>query len=115
MGVISSLDSAREAVGQCMDAVPVSARVLRFGAAALAGFAGVALVRSLFSSRRSAAPAVASTTPMVPQRHLARYLLAESVVSLLLPFCRRALLGDLPADSRIAALLDNFLRKDAER
>ncbi len=117
LGLVSSLGSARRGVGRCVDAVPVSARAVKLGGAALAGLAGAVVLRSLLPRRRRAAalpapvPAPVSR-PAVPRHALGRVLLTESVVTLLLPLCRHYLLGEkTPVSDRLCPLIDRLFKK----
>ncbi len=109
LGVVTSLGAARRGVGRCADALPVSAAALKLGSAALAGLAGVALVRALFTSRRAAA---AASAPAPASRQMGRYLLSETVLTLLLPLCRRYFFGKEASagDNSLGSNLDTLLK-----
>ncbi len=113
LGLVTSLGAARRGVGRCVDALPVSPSVLRMGTAAFAGLAGVAVLRSLFSSRRKAASAQAALPPPAAQRATGRHLLSETVLTLLLPLCRRYFLGEgSPVAKATGNLVDRLLSND---
>ncbi len=106
LGVVTSLASARRGVVRCVDALPVPPSALKVGGAALAGLAGVALVRGFFSSRRKKAAPATPAAAATPQRSLG-FLFSETALALLLPLLRRYLLGETPAGLLSAAKLTN--------
>ncbi len=110
LGIVAALGAARRGVGHCVDAIPVPAGALKMGAAA---FAGAALLRLLVASRRAAScrKAAAATPPPV-QTGAGRYLLSETVLTLLLPLCRRLFLGDIGPDGTLSGgVLERLLNK----
>ncbi len=112
LALVTSLGSAGRGVERCVDALPVPTKALKYGAAVVAGLAGVTLLRALFS-RRSATAVVPAVAPAAsPHRQVGRYLFSETVLTLLLPLCRRYLLGaDAGTLSHPGGLLGRFLHK----
>ncbi len=101
LGVVTSLGAARRGVGRCVDALPVPLSAFKVGGAAVAGIAGLTVVRRLFSPRRKQKKNLAAT-PSAPASHPgAGYLFSEAVLTLLLPLCRRYFLGDPGAAERL--------------
>ncbi len=95
LGVVDSVEGVRKGVGACVDALPVSARVLRIGGTAAAGLLGVGLVRGLLPIVRGKTPPPPAPAAPAAGSGVAGYLLTQIVVSLVLPVCRSFLTGKL--------------------
>ncbi len=93
LGVVTSLGLAGRGVGRCINALPVPMGALKVGAAAFAGLAGAAVLRSMVS-RRPASSAAVCPPPASSGKGVGRYLISEALLTLLLPLCRRWFLGD---------------------
>ncbi len=107
LGIVTSLGSARRGAVRCVESLPVSLSTLRLGGSALAGVAGVALLRGLVSLREKAKKKAADkAAPAAAARNsVAGYLLSETVLTLLLPLCRRYFLGEgAPAGTALPPL-----------
>ncbi len=108
LSLVTSLGSARRGVDRCVKSVPVSSSgLLKVGAAAVAG---AVLLRMAFSFRRSAKKAKPALPPPTPRSSgIGRQLLSETMLTLLLPLCRRYLLGE---NSPLAPRLDDSSRRE---
>ncbi len=109
LAVVTSLGSARRAASDCVDALPVSLNALKVGGVAVGGLAGAVLLRGLFTASRCKAKAAASKALAAPPSRtpLGSYLLSETVLTLLLPLCRRFFLGE---QGSAGGLMNRLLR-----
>lgn len=89
--VVNAAESAGQGVGRCVSLIPLSGKVLRYSLMAAAGVSAVGIIRLL---NRKPAPLPAPKEP-TPQG-VSRYLLAQVVTLVLLPWVRQqALQGQL--------------------
>ncbi len=117
LGVLTSLDSARRGVGRCAEALPVSARSFKLGAATLGGVLGALVLRGLLPGRRKSRPLPPPPAPPALPRspRLGQQLLSQSVVLLLLPLCRHYLLGEnTPVSARLVPLINRLFKKKTQ-
>ncbi len=112
LGVVTALGSARRGTLRCVESLPVPTSALKVGGAAFAGLAGAVLLRGLFSSRRKKkATAVVAAPSAASSRGGMGVLLSETLLTLLLPLCRRYFLGEnLPGGVASAKIADRILK-----
>lgn len=104
VGALESAGKVSGGVGACMDALHVSRRALRYSVAVGAGFVGLKVARRLLSSllpraksRPAAAPAAPAKAPAgvsapTVSGGLLKYLVAQGVTLVLLPWLRDLLM-----------------------
>lgn len=89
--VVNAAESAGQGVGRCVALVPLSGKVLRYSLMAVAGVATVGVIR-LLRHKPAPLPAPKESGP----QGVSRYLLAQVVTLVLLPWLRQqALQGEL--------------------
>ncbi len=116
LGIVTSLGSAGRGVSRCVEALPVSVRAAKFGAAAVGGFAGISVLRSLFSSARrcKVAPksAVSGSPPPAPAPGVWHGVFHQLVPLLLVSLSRHYLLREhTPVLARLVPVIERLFKK----
>ncbi len=91
--VINAAESAGQGVGRCVELLPLSGKVARYSLYAVGGMAAVGMLSLL---RRRSKPAAAAKVPESSPQGVSRYLMAQLVTLVLLPWLRQQMLqGEL--------------------